>query len=676
MIPVKEIEAEWIRIFELVRGKKPTVRLTDLVKSKWPKLYSKLCNSWGFAWQAIVTGLLDQSGVKVIDAETVCGCIECTGFKDTNDRPHDVDALVKLRGYEVPIQIGMFDGAFRHDADLICGNDGKPAQRKPIGGASYLSGSLDRHSMNERDTKRIWHKIRETPPGGITLLGTRPSVIEPGDDWWYCGVDEKCVVLWGVESYSIYYGDKGRLDAAKELCRVLGRKPTYVKSVKSRRSQNPKHAHTPFSGTSDELREAVQNNAEKWTADPDHIIGVLYYPAYASAYFRGLCNANGAKTDSLVPIIIHVAKQYVASHTERADDESGWRGVVSDMMCMLENLLRDKRVEFGAVVLKDTGCILQAIMLGRYEDYECSTLNVDEIYSRLHLRAFFCLIWVVARLRDGTPPEVLETLTAAARLSGQEGREHRIVLGCALGVLRWALPDWYEENESTLFGDDAPDGMNVVLMRVCSLSNFLDRPTMEKYHALALEALDEEMRAMRKFEPETGSREDVSYLMRYFIVHILHDSRGYEIDSSVKALISMGPDAVSAAGHECGWLIMKDDMKEFVKRAVQFWEAVLDSNPEPVALYGFGAWAYTKSVDQDIWERLTLRTCKITGGLTENLQSAAAVIERASSGYNPTKSGIRIMELVMRANKQLLGDLAVRDTIHTMRMNGVSLNLG
>ncbi len=650
MIPVKEIEAEWIRIFEFVRGEKPTVRLTDLVKSKWPKLHKKMCISWGFARQAIITGLLDQSGVDVIGAERDCDCIECIG-KDQNNRPHDIDALVKLGEYNVPIQIGVFDGSFHHDDDIIVGSDGEPAPRKYINGVSYRGGGVDKILMAERDSERIRHKIRETPPGGITLLVIPSIMVWESDDWWYDGVDKKCIVLCGMKPCSVYYGGGGRLDAAKELCSVLGCKDTHVKSVKARHSKNPKHeTHLPFCPrTASGLTEAVQHDTEKWTANSDDVIGVLYYPAYASAYFRGVRNANGMKTDSLAPIILYVVKQYVASRTERADDESGWRGVVSDIMHTLENLLSSEKVKFGAGVLKDIGRILQVIMSGRYEDHKCDTLNVDEIDNRLHLQAFFCLTHVVIyRLRDGTPPDVLETLTAAAKLGGQEGREHRIVLGCALTEgLQGAIPDWYKENESLLFGEDSPDGMNVVLMRVYLRDGLPDKQTMEKYHALVLEVLTEGMLDMRMWESKTGGRVTNDSIM-HFMISVLYDWRGYGIEDSVRDLARIGPDAMSIAAHECGWLMMQDSMKEFVGRAVQFWEAVLDSSPAPEALYGFGWWALAKSVDQDTWERLMLRTCEAANGIVED---PSWVIRRASSGCKPTESGIRIIDSVSRANK-------------------------
>lgn len=112
--------------------------------------------------------------------------------------------------------------------------------------------------------------------------------------------------------------------------------------------------------------------------------------------------------------------------------------------------------------------------------------------------------------------------------------------------------------------------------------------------------------------------------------------------------------------------------KEFVKRGVQFWEAVLDLSPEPAALYGFGLLALAKSVDPDTWERLMVSTCEAAAGLVED---PTWVIERASSGGKPTESGVQIIKLILRANKHLLNDLAVSDTLNKMQKNGVSIDI-
>ena len=275
---------------------------------------------------------------------------------------------------------------------------------------------------------------------------------------------------------------------------------------------------------------------------------------------------------------LHVVERYRESVAEDAADKEKWRSSVSDALRVLEKLATTN-AKFVPNMLVEICHILQDIAARRHDDYECRTLLYDEIDRRLHLKALYCLTYmVIYRLRDRTPPDIREALTAAAKLGGQEGREHRIVLGEALVLgLRSVIPDWYTENESLLFGEDSPEEMNLVLMRVYSRIHFLDPHIMEKYHALVLEALDGEIRYIRRLESETGNQMTAPYLMRCFVFHILHGSRGYEIENSVRDLARIGPDAVSMAGHECGFLIHDENTKkEFVDRGVRFWEAVLD----------------------------------------------------------------------------------------------------
>lgn len=66
-----DLDKWWDNVFMAIKGKKPPVRLSKLVKSKWPKLKRR---TEGMYVQTIVTGLLDQSGVKVVDVECDCNC--------------------------------------------------------------------------------------------------------------------------------------------------------------------------------------------------------------------------------------------------------------------------------------------------------------------------------------------------------------------------------------------------------------------------------------------------------------------------------------------------------------------------------------------------------------------------------------------------------------------------
>ena len=660
-LQLADIERHWDALFMDVKGKKPTVRLTELVKSKWPKLYSMAMRRQqaGIWEQVAVTGLLDQSGIEVINTEWDCDCVECSACERREDRPHDVDVLVKLGEHEVPMQVGVIGGTRLHDDDVV----------------DKKYGAVDMKTANKRDTERVRHKIRQTPLGGITLL-TTTNVVSPGDDWWYEGVDGRCVVLWRNDPCLIYYGAEGCVDAAKELCNTLGCKHICTRSVKPRRSRNPEHKKYLLfrPRTADGLADAVRKDAKKWTSNPDDVIGVLYYPAYASAYFDALRNASDVvQMAGLVPILRHVVERHRESVAEATDDEEEWRCTVSGALIALEDLAKADDAKLYPNVLVEICRVLQDITSRRHDDYVCRTLLVNEIDNRLHLQALFCLTHMVYRLRDRTPPEVRELLTAAARIGGQEGMEHRIVLGYALAVLRSAMPDWYAENESLLFGEDSPDGMNLVLMRVCSHIRFPDGQTMEKYHALVLGALAKEIQDMMRWESETGNRLETNDLVKNFMLHVLHGSRGYGIEASVQGLARIGPDAVSVAGHECGFLITDENTeKKFVDRGVRFWEAVLDSSPEPAALYGFGWWGLTKSVDQDTWERLMLCTCEAADGL---LEVPAMVIDHASSDGNPTKSGIRIIELILRTNRHLCADLAVSHTLGRIRKNSVSIDI-
>ena len=251
---IADLEKWWDVVFMSTNGKKPTVRLTKLVKSKWPKLYDMAMKRQqeGIWVQAVVTSLLDQSGVEVVDTEGDCDCVECVAC-ERHDRPHDVDVLAKLVGHEVPMQVGVVGGARLHDDDVV----------------DKKYGSVDTKTANERDTKRVRHKIRQTPPGGITLLVTT-VVVSPGDDWWYESSDGRCVVLWRNDSGLIYYGVGGCVNAAEELCRMLGCKDIYTRFVKPRHSQNPKHEKClQFQpDTADGLAAAVRKDTKKWTDDP------------------------------------------------------------------------------------------------------------------------------------------------------------------------------------------------------------------------------------------------------------------------------------------------------------------------------------------------------------------------------------------------------------------------
>lgn len=555
-----------------------------------------------------------------------------------NTEKYDVDVWLECDGKEVPVQVGVREGALARkvsDATVCPGEEIQPNE------AVSEFGGTDMRYGKKLDFDALCKKLRQVPPGGVVLWvffkellpGSNPI---PLKEWYGEQMDEKCVIVWVPdESKAVIHHNNTRFDLtlARKMCTALGA------------AEPAEQTDSEASLTEDYARGDVE--------------GALRHLAFMSEYLGRRSASAVVPANDLVPILHHVVKAYEKSARENADDGGKWKRYVEEALSMLENAAKDGSIKLDPSVWVEICHILQDIASIRRDgddDCVCKSLWIDEIDERLHLKALFCLTYVVIyRLRDRTPPEVRETLTAAARLSGQDGMEHRIVLGFALMVgLRSAISNWYTENESMLFGKDSPDGMNSTLVRVCSYEGtpirtdtahpVLDVQIMEKYHEVVLRALDEEMRHVRKWESETGNRVERNNLVRHFMRHVLHDSCGYGIKDSVRDLAHIGPYAVSVAGHECGSLIMDENAEEvLVERAVQFWEAVLDSSPEPAALYGFGWWEVVKSVDQDTWERLMLRTCEAAGG---SVETPIMVINRASSDGNPTESGIRIIELI------------------------------
>ena len=549
------------------------------------------------------------------------------GTNPDTGKNYDVDIWLECDGKEIPVQVGFREGELARkisDATKCLGEEIQPNE------AISKYGGTNMDFGKEPDFTALCKKLGQVPPGGIVLWVSRKELL-PGSDpmplkeWYGEVMDKKCVIVRVVDDGKavIHHNNTGfDITLARKLCKALG------------------------VAEPDEQTDSEDSLTEGYA--PDDVEGALRYIAYMSGYLRRRSVGAVVLANDLVPILRHVVKMYKKSAAENADDGEKWRHYASKALSMLENVAKADSIKLDPSVWVEICHILQDIAAGRHDDYTCETLLYNEIYSRLHLRALYCLTYVVIyRLRDRTPPDVRETLTAAAKRGGQEGRGYRIVLGEALALgLRSAIPDWYTENESLLLGEDSPDGMNLVLVRVYSRIHCLDRQIMEKYHALILDALGEEIRYIKRLASETGHKVTAPNLMSCFVSHMLCGSHGYGIKNSVRDFARIGPDAVSMAGHECGFLIRDENMeKKLVDRGVRFWEAVLDSSPKPAALYGFGWWASTESVDQDTWERLMLRTCEAAGGLVED---PTGVFCRASSDGNPTELGVRIIEALSK----------------------------
>ena len=130
-------------------------------------------------------------------------------------------------------------------------------------------------------------------------------------------------------------------------------------------------------------RRPVRANPQEWTNDPDDVIGALYYPAYAQAYFAGLRDTDTIiQADGLARVLAHVVDTHRESMLEGADDENGWRDSLIQILLIFEDLASNIKMRFSNDTLVNICRTICGVADGRYEDHVCSTLTVREIRQR------------------------------------------------------------------------------------------------------------------------------------------------------------------------------------------------------------------------------------------------------------------------------------------------------
>ena len=687
---------QWVKEYHIVRvwtdwhehmvGRPPGKNLFESVK-QWPELEEKLKQRpSGFRLQAMVTAMLHAGGVDVLGAECEknngpkceCTCQTCASDKtDGQTKPashatgptdcrqagllgserdsclcgcdncsghgwHDVDVKVNVCGLDVPIQIGSFEGSMNHDKDVF-----QTTSSTPYG---MTGGFLDTRTARERDTERIRKKLRQTPPDGIALIidFTQYGMdVEPNVGWWYGGVRDKCMVLLDVKNKKsrIYHSaPKQLVDAAKQVCSALGSDEQTIHHIQARPGPGKCPPFCP--DTIEGLVNAMKRDPVIWVAD---VTGALRYPEYVSAYCNSVKGLDGLR--GLVSAIGHAVDTYMES--KGCEDNRSWLRAIHDSLNALNDLLNDSLERMHVSELAAAVCVLRDVVWKldvEKSEYVYTSRSILAIHEKPHLDALHSMVRIVGKLGNDAPPETLKTLTDIAKLGKwEDGTGYRIILGAMLNTLASSQPKWYAENEPLLFG--APDGLDVDLMGAYMLHNIGWRPIMEKYPQLA-----------RKAVLDAGA-ERGDNRMYVFMTYVLNGIKGYDMKDSILFLSEAG--ILGVAVSVCAWLVNNEaertgnDMK-LCKAAIRFWETALECVPEQAG--EFGSMWLAKPAMKDRWNELMLKTCELSeGGIAQPVHVAARVFD---DGYH--ESGMKVLELILRAKPETVGDLAVRHTLNQM----------
>lgn len=402
------------------------------------------------------------------------------------------------------------------------------------------------------------------------------------------------------------------------------------------------------SPTSD-LENAVMDNALKWVEDPAGIIRKLQRPEYVASYFRGLENTK----EDLAPYAGRIITAVKIARTLRWDDSSpdspvfcrvGEYTSVNATGIKLIQKVVESGVSLGKDSLADVWSILSdAIVLPDPDKCELPDYSIKYLFTVLdlpHFQAACTLVEVIryAKLNNIKVPEItLAKLTEALRLTDQYGVDYHACIGPKAHVMYAAEPEWFEKNEKYLFGSATSTELGRVTIDACLM---LYRPNafiLERYRDKVLNAV----------------KRDVSGALRHLLHGLLWGTRGYEPEYIAKKFMKIKPEYISKTGWHMH-KIFENASADPIQRVTAFWNTLLEQPQKSEVLNGFGWLADVQRIDQEQWEELMLRTCKVV----KKLEWSQRVAERISTSQTITDTGWQILARLFSIDIEFEEDVA------------------
>ena len=393
------------------------------------------------------------------------------------------------------------------------------------------------------------------------------------------------------------------------------------------------------------LEEMVRNNPSKWAENPVEIVKTLKHPIYVERYFKSLSGTKDALSSHNRNIIsaIHLVRKYhldtITSETSNYQDSVSWEMAYIAGMDLIKNMVENK-VYFDENSLSNIWLSIIEAMIYQVQKPSGFDIPLDIMKTRMDipysshtiaLEIMLHLISYVRQRHEDIPDEAMAKLTTILGLTGRVGVEYRIILGMWYSFIRLSLPDWFQQNESRIFGRAAPNGLGQFTLDWHLRMGQPDETVLVKYRDGVLNAVGR----------------DVDGAMEHLLVGMLLPVDGYAPKFIANQLVKIGYKHVSWAGKSVARILRDDVDPGRIQRGVDFWKHVLGVSAKPEALVGFGWWVEVKNIKQGQWEELTLRMCEVTGVKPE---LSFGIAERISTCQTISDKGFQILELLVRAN--------------------------
>ena len=412
-------------------------------------------------------------------------------------------------------------------------------------------------------------------------------------------------------------------------------------------------------GIRSELEAAVKRNPDSWAKDPEEIVRILDRPVYIASYFSGLVDCEISLDPFADKLIRSIELADTCSHhalplvPSPFYDDLNWQYSNIAGMILIKVLARSD-VEFSEGTLSKAWMIVLNNVVGQADDRK-ESMPESQSDVEYYLSAFLnnpypCALHVILFLIQysrkksrGVPEAVWETLGGSLLRADRTGAECRAVFATNINLLYSVLPDWMEQNESLLFGDEAPASMAKLSLDMHLMADNPNKDILERYRIGVLDAV----------------RRDVDRAIDFLVQGMLWQIGGYDPESLAENIISeMESRHVSLAGKTVASMLESYADNDRIQLGIDFWKHILNLSREPEDLIGYGRWAYVTVINQTDWENLTLDTCKRTYG---KIDFAGEVAERVSLPDSISDRGLQILTLLMRGGLEGLDREIVAD---------------
>ena len=400
------------------------------------------------------------------------------------------------------------------------------------------------------------------------------------------------------------------------------------------------------------LESVVRDDPERWLASPVRIAIRLHHPTYINHYLRAAA-AVASDHDLAVEQLLEVIKlvrttpwpaEPLSRH--RGDHDSDWDGALLAGIDLIKAMV-ETGYTFDAATA-DVWAILQSEVLICADAPEPAPRSEeDPLQSAINRRCTRALEAVLALVHSEfsatqtVRPEAVSLLDSSLHLPGRNGAEHRAILASRIGLLRYVLPDWTDDNRELLFGDQAPDGLGQTTIDLAI--KWSSRP-----NAWLLENFRDEIRS--------AVERNVNNALKHLLIAMIWEIPGYSAHDNV-AFLRRSPDLASRSGEALGRLLHNGEPEQrFLEITSAFWRTMLQQTTGN-ALLGFGWLSMVEELDSEVWADLTLKTLEATRG---RIDWSHRVAERVAASP-PTPTGLAIMNKLVRGQHDPWGSRGIID---------------